>query len=427
MKNTPMLKPRAPAGESFVWVTSLGLSLGLFMILFILGLIFYQGIRAFWPRNVVQITTKENSDRQINGSRIFGGEIVKKQQKKSISSTKEGKERKIEWQLFVGNKDTYGFSFFYLDHDKIESIDYPQEIITLEREEYGKAICYPVKLVIKDKKPIAYSEPSFNQTFQQYLKENRIRRKEIKRIEKNEIGKINQKFERIRLKFRSMKQQNSQYQNPKDPQIIKLEEEKNELQRAYEVLAQRAQELRKMQDEHHLEYRLLTGEQKEIALGKLIDFYYPNQLNWFGKCRLFTHGILSFVSEDPREANTEGGIFPAIFGTFVMTLIMCMIVTPFGVMAAIYLSEYAKPGPVVRIVRIAVNNLAGVPSIVFGVFGLGFFVYAVGGTIDKLFFSTSLPTPTFGTGGDSMGILNLGPFGCTGGHRRHGRRFSLRF
>ena len=117
------------------------------------------------------------------------------------------------------------------------------------------------------------------------------------------------------------------------------------------------------------------------------------------KLAFFLHGLWRFVRSEPREANTEGGIFPAIFGTFVMTLLMSLAVTPFGVLAAIYLREYARQGPFVRMVRISVNNLAGVPSIVFGVFGLGFFVYFLGGSLDRLFFAGGLPTPTFGTGG----------------------------
>ena len=125
----------------------------------------------------------------------------------------------------------------------------------------------------------------------------------------------------------------------------------------------------------------------------------PNQLTVMGKLGWFFHNVWDFLSGEPREANTEGGIFPAIFGTFIMTILMSALVTPFGVIAAIYLREYAKQGFMVRAVRISVNNLAGVPSIVFGVFGLGFFVYYVGGTIDQLFFNSSLPTPTFGTGG----------------------------
>ena len=89
---------------------------------------------------------------------------------------------------------------------------------------------------------------------------------------------------------------------------------------------------------------------------------------------------------------------------------MSLAVVPFGVLAALYLREYAKAGPIVSAVRIAINNLAGVPSIVFGVFGLGFFCYLVGGQIDQLFFRAALARPsTFGTGGHSLGLADAGP------------------
>jgi phosphate transport system permease protein len=92
-------------------------------------------------------------------------------------------------------------------------------------------------------------------------------------------------------------------------------------------------------------------------------------------------------------------VFPAIWGTVTMTLLMSIAVVPFGVLASLYLREYAKAGLLVSTVRIAVNNLAGVPSIVFGVFGLGFFCYIIGASVDQLFFEAKLPSPTFGTGG----------------------------
>ncbi|MCA1787473.1 MAG: phosphate ABC transporter permease PstA, partial [Desulfobacteraceae bacterium] len=114
-----------------------------------------------------------------------------------------------------------------------------------------------------------------------------------------------------------------------------------------------------------------------------------------------------FLTDDPREANSEGGVFPAIFGTVVMTLLMSVAVVPFGVLAALYLREYAKAGPMVSAVRIAINNLAGVPSIVFGVFGLGFFSYIIGARIDQWLFAAKLPSPTFGTGGILWASLTL--------------------
>ncbi|MGE4345105.1 MAG: phosphate ABC transporter permease PstA, partial [Geoalkalibacter sp.] len=117
--------------------------------------------------------------------------------------------------------------------------------------------------------------------------------------------------------------------------------------------------------------------------------------------------IKELFVEDPRESNTEGGLFPAIFGTVMLVFVMSLFSFPLGVIAAIYLREYAKDGTIVRLVRIAVNNLAGIPSIVYGIFGLGFFVYGIGGAIDQLFFPERLPTPTFGTGGILWASLTL--------------------
>lgn len=150
-----------------------------------------------------------------------------------------------------------------------------------------------------------------------------------------------------------------------------------------------------------------SGRESEITLGKLVHAYQPNAMSFGTKFVFYFKKLWEFLSDDPREANTEGGIFPAIFGTVMMTLVMALIVTPFGVIAAVYLREYAKQGPLTRVIRIAVNNLAGVPAIVYGVFGLGFFVYVLGGSIDRLFFPEALPAPTFGTPGLFWASLTL--------------------
>jgi phosphate transport system permease protein len=93
----------------------------------------------------------------------------------------------------------------------------------------------------------------------------------------------------------------------------------------------------------------------------------------------------TFLTAPPSEGMTAGGIFPAIYGTAVMTLIMTLAVMPIGVMTAIYLHEYAPPASwLAGAVRVAVTNLAGVPSIVFGLFGLGFFIQFVGRGLDRL-------------------------------------------
>jgi phosphate transport system permease protein len=149
------------------------------------------------------------------------------------------------------------------------------------------------------------------------------------------------------------------------------------------------------------------GKEKVLPLTQVLDVHFPNRMSVPAKSLHYLASVWEFVSADPRESNTEGGVFPAIYGTVMMVLIMSVMVTPLGVLAAFYLREYAKQGAFVSAVRIAVNNLAGVPSIVFGVFGVGFFIYIVGGTIDRLFFAEALPTPTFGTGGILWASLTL--------------------
>ncbi|MFY8200024.1 MAG: ABC transporter permease subunit [Pirellula staleyi] len=123
-------------------------------------------------------------------------------------------------------------------------------------------------------------------------------------------------------------------------------------------------------------------QSKEVLVSDIVRVALPNRLGLFGKLKLYFERWFEFLFGQPREAGSEGGFFPAIWGTIVMTLIMSVAVMPFGVIAALYMREYAKNGWVMSLIRISINNLAGVPSIVYGVFGLAFFCYTIGGFID---------------------------------------------
>jgi phosphate transport system permease protein len=186
-----------------------------------------------------------------------------------------------------------------------------------------------------------------------------------------------------------------------------VEREIAEQQRLYE---QKQAELDKVLQEAAgtwVTFTTASGAEKDLRTLDVYRAYPANTLGWLRRLGVYLARLWEFVSDDPRESNTEGGIFPAIFGTVMMVFLMSLVAVPFGVLAALYLREYAKQGPLVRTVRIAVNNLAGVPSIVFGVFGLGFFVYFLGGNIDRLFFAEALPSPTYGTGGILWASLTL--------------------
>lgn len=153
--------------------------------------------------------------------------------------------------------------------------------------------------------------------------------------------------------------------------------------------------------------RIATGQLVTLAADELVSVHAPNAMNSWQRVSFFARQVLDFLREAPRRGNVQGGVFPAILGTVTLVILMTVLVTPLGVLAAIYLQEYARHGPVTQLVRIAVNNLAGVPSIVFGVFGLGFFVYTLGGSLDQLFFSDRLPAPTIGTPGMLWSALTM--------------------
>lgn len=390
-----------PRGEPMVWFTSVGLTVGLAMIVFLLGLIVVKGLHVFWPKPVALVQLTEGSDAGIRGALHVAGTIERRQERKLLTSADIGKNLK-EWQLFTGNKEVYGFSFKYIDVDQIVKVTHPSNILRLERMEYGDALVVPVALKSQSRGIVGGEDPGFRKALAEATRQSNERWKRIREIEKGKIGSINYRMEKLRIRQVGLGRRGGN-----ENKLAKIDEVLATLQADYEKLAMEARMLRDEQDNSHLIYRLATGQEKELSMGDVVSFYYPNQMSFFDRVGHFFRRIWVFVSEDPREANTEGGVFPAIFGTFVMTVMMSVAVTPFGVLAAIYLREYAKQGFLVRSVRIAVNNLAGVPSIVFGVFGLGFFVYFLGGNIDQLFFKDALPNPTFGTGGILWASMTL--------------------
>jgi phosphate transport system permease protein len=386
------IKPRRVTGEAQVWLTAMGLSIGLIMVASLVGIILLNGLEVFWPKRIVEMEIKDG-DKTI----IIGGEIV-------VERTKPIQSDGIvhhEIQLFTGNKEVYGQGFRFVDVNDIVAQKQPVGALKVERMEYGNAIGMPVSLKLKGGEVILANESRFRTRLAELLHEVAVRRDEILHLEQTVIGANARQVTELGYQRRSAETRNDQ------AEIQRITSEMAQLKLEYNALALKARELRAQQSDHKLVLKLFSGEEKTIIMGNTVDVTWANDLSWFGRVGLTFSHLWTFIVDKPREANTEGGIWPAIFGTFVMTILMSIAVTPFGVVTAIYLREYAKQGLVVRIVRIAVNNLAGVPSIVFGVFGLGFFVYFLGGSIDSLFFKDKLPTPTFGTGGILWASLTL--------------------
>jgi phosphate transport system permease protein len=261
--------------------------------------------------------------------------------------------------------------------------------------EHGPAFVRPVQLIAHDGVRTEAAKPGFFAALRAEIDRAASFRDRHAEIMRYRIGDVNAAMEESRIELRRAEDLGLD-------QVV-FRARIAELDQAYEALRKEAQQLMAQAGEARLESVDSSGRKIVSPVFGLVRAWQPNQLDGMGRLALMFERLHEFVLDEPREANTEGGLFPAIFGTLVMTVFMSLLVTPFGVIAAIYLREYAKQGPVLRAVRISVNNLAGVPSIVFGVFGLGFFVYVLGGTIDQLFFADQLKynnnTPVFGTGG----------------------------
>jgi phosphate transport system permease protein len=235
----------------------------------------------------------------------------------------------------------------------------------------------------------------------------RERWQEILHLERREIGAVNRSMEALRLESRRVELASGASSDAHRRVRERVEGELRGLQREYEDLAARAARLRSEDAGDRVAFEDVNGTAKELPLSQVMRYYAANDLGPLGALGVYLGRWREFLTTEPREANTEGGVLPAIFGTAAMTLLMVIAVAPLGIVTALYLREYARQGRLVSMVRISVNNLAGVPSIVYGVFGLGFFAYTVGASLDQLLYPERLPSPTFGTGGLLWASLTL--------------------
>jgi phosphate transport system permease protein len=310
-------------------------------------------------------------------------------------------------QLKLGNRDLLGYDFKWIDEADITASEQPTGVFVVERREYGPLLGTPTA-VKQGERVLHEGTDSIRQALPALLQQASRDRDAIERIEKDEIGEINYRIEQDRLELKKIEFR-AQREPGRDFSAERSEVERRtaEAQKRYQAKQEELARLMETAASTSVTFRAADGTEKELRTLDMYRAYPANELRWLQRAGIYFGRLWTFVSDDPRESNTEGGIFPAIFGTVMMVFIMSLIVVPLGVLAALYLREYAKQGPLVRIVRIAVNNLAGVPSIVFGVFGLGFFVYFMGGSIDRIFFPEALPTPTYGTGGILWASLTL--------------------
>jgi len=390
-----MIKAWFKSGTPWIWLNAGAISIALVAVFGLLALIVIRGMSHFWPAEAIQFE-------MLNASTVIA-EVVETETvvAGSVPGIDISHGEVIRYLVKTGNRDLLGSDFRWIYDRDIKASKAPPELMVLERVEWGNFYGF-LQAVYEGENKVAEGEAAWPE-LQSRLQRTLDLRDKITDIERDDIGSINYDLERLRLKERRLQIDGED----SEPVLQKINAQRKELDVEYKALQQTLSELYQQINRDSIRATVMDGQEINIAMHKIVKAWQPNQMSLLDKVGFYFQSLKSFVSEDPREANTEGGIFPAIFGTVMMVLLMSVIVTPFGVIAAVYLREYAKQGILIRIIRVAVNNLAGVPSIVYGVFGLGFFVYFLGGNIDALFFPEASPAPVFGTPGLLWSSLTL--------------------
>ena len=383
----------------WVWLNAGAVALCLLTLLGILLLISIQGLAHFWPKGLLQAeVTADSQSRRVIGA-VIRHEHVSVRQLQEAGLSLDSEQAEVQRTLIhSGNREFSDSDYFWVLDNALSDRHYPDHLAVFERTRWGQLYGYLRGL--SENGTLLQQGPDIDQDmlwreFEQRRQRTEALQQEIDRIESNMLGQINRTLEQLRLEQRRL-----ELLGPlKVPQLEVLARERADLEQDYHLLQKRVTRLQQQVTRDHFHVEVADGRVLEFAMVDVIRAYRPNGMSLVDRLEHFGIKLWEFLSDSPREGNTEGGVFPALFGTVLMVLLMSLLVTPFGVLAAVYLHEYAYQGRLTRIIRIAVNNLAGVPSIVYGIFGLGFFVYFLGGSIDALFFPEALPAPTFGTGG----------------------------
>jgi phosphate transport system permease protein len=395
--NTPStIKIWFKSGVPWVWMNAAAVSVSLIMVVAVMGLIAVRGAVHFWPSHVMQFSYLDEEDKQrktIIGELVDTSVTSAAMARASGHKMPPGEDTLTQYLVKTGNRDVTGSDFRWILARNVKQESQPEDMVVVERREWGNF--YGQLISVKENgKALAQGKAAWPIALSKLDAALDVI-DEIVHLEKIEIGAINYELERLRLKQKGLeldKRWNAAAEKA-------LATEKAGHEKKYEKLQTRLSDLYQKVGKDSLVFKIDSGAEQEIPLAKIVRIFQPNDMNIFGKLGHYFAKLGEFLTGDPREANTEGGIFPAIFGTIMMVIVMSVLVTPCGVVAAVYLREYAKQGFITQLIRIAVNNLAGVPSIVYGVFGLGFFVYILGGNIDRLFFPEAAPAPVFGTPG----------------------------
>ena len=396
-----------------MWLTGGALVISIAMIAALFALIVKEGGSTFWPSALVRFDTLNGKsvmgELSATNHYVPGPNVLERLTPELAHEVREKIARDGEVRRRMvrsGNFDVSGSHYTWLDDFDVTLETQPEWAVLVERQSWGRFYGTPKSFVIGGES-VAEGPAKAWSRFESERDAVLDRFEARVDLEEHAVGAVNDALESDRLELRKVEIEHGKDSPSYSARVARNEERAEELQREFESITKRIGELNAENARYRLVFDTADGKEVAIPVADIVRAFPANQLSFADKLSVYFSRWGEYLSGAPREANSEGGVFPAIIGTVVMTLVMAILVVPFGVLAALYLREYATQGWLVSIVRIAVNNLAGVPSIVFGVFGLGFFCYVVGASVDELLYAEKLPNPTYGKGGLAWAAFTL--------------------
>lgn len=381
----------AAQGEHMVWLSGGSLVLAIAMIAGLFTCIVSQGVRTFWPSRIVQVE-------QHDGERPLLGEVVSSELYKVDPAIRDGLNEEAKKRLAVEEekhggrvrrrrmrveaKELGGPSYKWVSEFEVKGESQPPWAVVIERTDSGRLYGILSGIAVAGKEIDEESPRIVLQHFQTYFVSVESSRAEIASLKARDLARVNSMTEAARVAERKAVIDYGPDSSQAVSEKARSEKIKAEGEVEIDQIYKKIEGLNGEMERAALLVQLANGEKVKIPLATIVRLVPVNQLTFGESVGVYFSRWGEFLFTEPRNANTEGGVLPAIWGTVAMTLLMSMAVAPFGVLAALYLREYAKGGWVVSAIRIAINNLAGVPSIVFGIFGLGFFCYNVGAFVD---------------------------------------------
>jgi len=390
-------------GEPLVWASAAALATMLLLLATLLGVIAVNGLGVFWPAPLVAVTLAD-------GTRLLG-------QRTGSDVNPDTGVRSVQFKTANREFAPGRLDFRWIDEAKIRHAERPADALVLERLENGdfygflREIRAPTLSVPQDASLSAGLSAALAELRRRQAAEMQPLTYELTALGA-ELHDIRDQVLRIEYRRKRIPAgaDHEVHRREAEQALQRLHADEADVKQASQRLVERQQTLEADLCRNVAVLADAGGQLRSVPLTTLVRCYAPNAMWLPQKVAHYASKVWELLTTAPRESNTEGGLFPALFGTLLLMFLMAISGFPLGVLAGVYLGEYARDGWLVRTVRVAVNNLAGIPSIVYGIFGLGFFVYGVGGALDRWLYPerAEVGLPTFGTGGILWAAMTLG-------------------